>query len=97
MKLVAGATVKGKVVKDGKPMAGITLMLCSGRDQPRPFVTGFSEKIATDPEGFFQFTNVPPDREYHVFGLMDSCHSHGVIDARPVRVGAGSTERTWET
>ncbi len=89
IKLVAGVTVKGRVVKDGKPLPGITMLLMPHAE--RPMFSKF-DRIATGPDGVFEFRNVPPDRDAHIFGMMESCAPHGVLAARPVRIGAsGST------
>jgi hypothetical protein len=100
VRLTVGVFVRGKVVKDGKPVPGITLQLSSIRDGRRrgePSAPGpirwdtMQTKIDTDKEGCFLFSNVPPDRDYLVFGVMDSCRKHGVVPVRKVATGASGT------
>jgi hypothetical protein len=96
VKLVAGATVCGKVVNNGKPLAGVQLCLRQNmfldtekaRDRARSELT-FS--IATDEKGAFRFVNVPPDEDYVVIGIMESFRRYGALKARPVVVKGDRT------
>jgi hypothetical protein len=47
--------------------------------------------IATDAQGNFLFSNVPPERDYFLLGLIRDCHVHGAIPAQPVRVKGNRT------
>jgi hypothetical protein len=90
VKLRAGATVLGSVVKDGKPVPGITLMLRTARQHQR-FEQEYDFTIATDAQGNFLFPNVPPERDYFLLGMLRDCHVHGAIPAQPVRVKENRT------
>lgn len=94
--LVAGATVSGKVIKNGKPIRGVTLALRQnviedadkGRDRagiPLEF------HIDTDAQGIFRFVNVPPEESWVLYFLMDSFQSHGALKLRRVSVGRNKT------
>jgi Carboxypeptidase regulatory-like domain len=98
--LAVGVFVRGKIVKDGKGVPGITLQLSSTRPRGPQFISGpgpfrpwddMQMKIDTDREGSFLFSNVPPDRKYRLWGIMDSCRKYGVVPERTVVAGASGT------
>jgi RNA polymerase sigma factor (sigma-70 family) len=92
IKLVAGATVTGKVVKDGKPLSGVTLCMTQNvvedldRKRDRLALFGMTLQIDTDANGNFRFENVPPDEDFVLFGVMNSFRTHGALKNRPVVV-----------
>jgi hypothetical protein len=90
VKLLAGATVLGRVIKDGKPVPGVTLTLRTVRLHQR-FEQEYDFTIATDARGDFLFSNVPPERDYFLLAMMRDCHVHGAIPAQHVRVKANRT------
>jgi len=89
VKLVSGVTVGGKVVKDGKALAGVTLRLRqnmvqdANRKRDRTMVE-LAFEIDTDAQGNFRFDHVPPDEDYVLLGVMDSFRAHGVLRTRKV-------------
>jgi hypothetical protein len=60
LKLGPGVVVAGKVVKDGKPLAGVALCLIQQERHAERVLGKFT--ISTDEQGVFAFVNVPPDR-----------------------------------
>jgi hypothetical protein len=72
-----GATVRGRLIRNGKPMAGAEIGLI-----PRQRMGGaelelkgslYSEmRIGTQNDGTFSFTNVPQPVEWYVYGKMES-------------------------
>jgi hypothetical protein len=91
IKLVAGSTVTGKVVKDGKPLTGVTLGLVQ-QDRGADSFLGESQ-ISTDQNGQFQFLNLPPEQDYFLYGVMDSFKPYGALRVTPLRVGANGTTK----
>ncbi len=67
--LSEGATIKGRLVKNGKPIAGATIAVSEVDRRAETFVGGFS--VGTDKEGKFLFVNLPPNREYVVCAKPD--------------------------
>jgi protocatechuate 3,4-dioxygenase beta subunit len=84
-----GAFVTGRVVRDGKPVKDVILGLCQADHRADVFLG--HEEIGTDNGGEFLFSNVAPNREYVVYGLMDGLKGSGAIPAKRVRVGADGT------
>ena len=85
LKLTAGATLKGRVAKDGQPLAGVVIDVSGANREASAYVGDFS--IATDADGKFLLANLPPRTEYVLCGTMDSLSARGCIPAQNVRTG----------
>jgi hypothetical protein len=81
-----GVSVTGRVVKDGRPLAGVGM----GMVQVDRGVVGYLGhfEFATQPDGWFSFANIPPQEKWYLYGLMDSLKDSGSIPVRAVRTGA---------
>ncbi|MBI4560198.1 MAG: hypothetical protein HY706_21610 [Candidatus Hydrogenedentes bacterium] len=77
-----GATVKGRVVKDGSPMAGVALGMVETNRGANTLIGPYT--IGTDADGRFLISNVAPAREYIIYGLMESFGREGAISPRPI-------------
>jgi hypothetical protein len=90
IELGEGATVSGRAMKDGKPLAGIKVGLVQ-EDRGAGSFTGV-HTIGTDEEGKFKFLNVAPEGKWVVYGTMSSMGDKGAIQSVPVQVdGEGTT------
>lgn len=76
-KLTAGATIRGKLIKDGNPVPKITVgaMLT---DRSFEHMTLEREAITND-EGIFVFEHVAANDEYHVYTKMKSAGEQGAM------------------
>jgi uncharacterized GH25 family protein len=95
--LSTGATLKGRVLKDGKPISGITIGVAGTDRSAGKFVGSFVAH--TDAEGRFEFSHLPDSQEYAVCGVMDSLRGVGALATRIVQLkDEGSTHDlgTWE-
>lgn len=63
-----GASIRGRLVFQGQPVAGIKLGLVQEDRGMRSITTPL--EIATDAEGIFSFDHLPPDREYTIYTLL---------------------------
>ena len=86
LKLAEGASLKGRVLKDGKPLAGVEIGVSGTERRSEVYVGNFS--VATDADGRFLFVNLPAKTSYQLYGLMKSFGPHGSIPAQTVRTGA---------
>jgi hypothetical protein len=87
--LPEGVTVTGRVVKGGKPLAGVPVGLVQKDRNVEAFVGDL--KAATDATGTFRIPNAPAEDALVLYGLMDGSKAHGAIPARGVRSGRSGT------
>jgi hypothetical protein len=85
IKMTRGATLTGRLLRDGKPVSGVMIGLVQASRNSATFLGDAS--IGTDPDGRFTFLNVHPDEDYFVYGIMDSFKDNGAVAALPVEVG----------
>ncbi len=90
LRMSAGATVTGRLLDQGQPAAGVLVGLAQADRSAQDYIN--AAKIGTDAEGRFLFTNVPPDREYFVYGIMTSLRKRGGVAARSVKVAGDNTK-----
>lgn len=83
--LTEGATVSGRLVKDGKPLSGIEVGLCGVDREAGKFIGDFT--VATERDGRFMFVNIPPNTDCFIYGKMQSLASQGSVPARRLRTG----------
>jgi hypothetical protein len=89
LKLTRGATVSGRLVRNGKPVSDALVGLVQVNRGMGSFLGPM--EIGTDREGRFTFLNVASDEDYYVYGHMSSLKDHGAVPARAVRVGTDGT------
>jgi thiol-disulfide isomerase/thioredoxin len=85
LKLTEGVTLKGRIVQNGKPLAGVEIDVSGANREASAYVGDFS--IATDADGKFLFANLPPQTDYMLCGTMQSLGERGCIPARNIRTG----------
>lgn len=80
-----GGKVTGRVLKDGKPLAGVRVGV-SGQERNSKVYAGNFE-ATTDTNGVFSFDHLPMQTSWELYGLMSSLKSYGALPPRPVRTG----------
>jgi hypothetical protein len=88
--LLAGVTVTGRVVKDGRPLAGVAVGLAQKDRNVETFLGEFQG--GTDGKGVFRIPNVPPADLFGLYGKMESLKARGALGLREVRTGASGAE-----
>jgi hypothetical protein len=78
-----GVSVVGAVLKDRRPVAGVKIGLCDTDRNSRIFTIDLA--AMTDAEGHFRIANVPPKRDYYLFGYMHSFADKGALTSRRIR------------
>ena len=90
IRLTSGATVRGQILKEGKPVSGIAVGLVQCSLNSQKFVGLY--KIATNDAGRFTFVNVHPNDEYFVFTPMnETVRFGGILPLKTVTLGADGT------
>lgn len=84
-KVTEGASITGRVVRDGQPLKDVVIGACGTDRTMGNFVGDFS--IASQADGRFLLPNLPPDHEYFLYGLMNSLTNFGTLPLRRVRPG----------
>jgi hypothetical protein len=83
--LARGATVTGRLMKDGRPVPAVAVGLVQTSRRPALFVGDYV--IGTDEGGHFEFTNVAAEQPYYLYGKMDSLKDLGAVRVREIAVG----------
>jgi peroxiredoxin/protocatechuate 3,4-dioxygenase beta subunit len=85
LKLTQGASVKGRLLKDGKPLSGIEMGISGVEREASVYIGDFS--VGTDKDGRFLFVNLPPNHDYYLYGKMASLGGNGAVPAARMSVG----------
>jgi hypothetical protein len=85
IKLPVGVTLAGQVVRDGQPLSGVAI--AAATKDHRCGVYFHCDATFTDSNGRFLLLNVPPNREFVVYGTMKSLAGSGVLPVKDVTTG----------
>ena len=83
LKLGEGVSIKGRLLKDGKPLGGVQMGVAGADRSSEVFVGDFA--VGTDDEGRFLFVNMPARTDFFAYGKMESFGAKGAIVSRRVR------------
>ena len=86
LRLSEGATVTGRVLLNGKPLANVGVGMVSADRGMEKFTGNFD--VGTDAKGRFAFVNLPPNTDYFLYGSMETLRPYGAIANVKVRAGA---------
>jgi uncharacterized GH25 family protein len=86
IRMTAGATLSGRFVREGKPVAGAIVGLVQANRGLFNYLGDTS--IGTDENGRFTFLNVHPNDDYFVYGLIGAIKGGGAVEAKAVRLAA---------
>ncbi len=91
LKLGVGATVTGRIVRQGKTVPNIAVHLCSFDGQIDTYLGDF--RTVTDDEGRFYFQNMPAYHVMKFYCAAKALSDQGSIIPRKVRVGGDGTTK----
>src|SRR5208282_4982056 len=83
--MTEGAALTGRVLRDGKPLAGVSVGV-SAVDRTAGNYLGHFE-IGTGERGNFAFANLPPDADFQIYTLMGTMEKFGAVPPRQIRTG----------
>lgn len=85
IELGTGCVVTGRLLRDGKPVAGAKVGLVQENRRSATFLG--PKEIGTDANGVFLFDNVGPDESYALYGMIDSLPAGGATEAMRIVTG----------
>jgi len=88
IRLGEGATVKGRILKDGKPVAAVAVGLAQCDRSAGHFLG--PNRIATDGEGRYTFVNIHPNDDYFVYTAMSDAPGPGTVRRTVAQDGRGT-------
>ncbi|MBI1853442.1 MAG: carboxypeptidase regulatory-like domain-containing protein [Planctomycetes bacterium] len=88
--LLDGAIVTGRVLREGKPVAGVRVGLVQADRDAERFLG--NDDVGTDDDGHFAFLNVPPGDRFVVYGTMGSLRQMGSVGIATIDVEADRAE-----
>jgi hypothetical protein len=83
--MTEGATLKGRVMRDGKPLPNVSVRTVSENRMDNNFAGNY--EVGTDTNGQFMFLNLPPNVRYQVYGLMKTLGEHDATKVIVVEAG----------
>jgi hypothetical protein len=87
--MTEGAAVKGRVICNGQPLASVSVGVAAihrGQD------TQGNYEAATDADGRFAFSNLPPNIEYLLYGIMRTLQSFGALPPLQLWTGGDGSQ-----
>jgi hypothetical protein len=85
LKLGEGAYVTGTLVRDGRPVAGVTVGLCQADRGAGTFVGEYM--IDTGEKGRFEVSNVVPNSEVYLYTKMKDAGRFGFLPVKSLTLG----------
>lgn len=80
VRLVVGATIRGRVLKDGQPLTNMSVGVSGSDRNSEVWAGNFDAKTSTN--GEFIFEHLPPDTAWDFYGKMDSFKKYGAMPPR---------------
>ena len=90
LKLTEGTSIKGRLLKDGKPVGGVQMGVAGSDRSSEIFVGDYV--VGTDKDGRFLFVNLPPQTGMYAYGIKKTLGSKGALPARSVTSGDDGSE-----
>ena len=91
--MTEGAAVTGRLLFQGKPLAGVSVGVSSVDRTAGNYLGHF--EVDTAARGNFAFVNLPPDADFLIYSLMGSMKDYGAVPTRKIHTGKDgeTTER----
>jgi uncharacterized GH25 family protein len=85
LRMTEGAALTGRVLLDGKPLAGVSVGV-SAVDRTAGNYHGHFE-VGTSTNGDLAFVNLPPDVDFYIYGIMGTMKNFGAVPPRQIHTG----------
>lgn len=83
--LQSGATVRGRILKEGKPVPGLSVGLVQLDRGMEKFVGQL--ETGTSADGEFEFRHIPPDEDYYLYTHMKGSEKFGALQIHQLHAG----------
>ncbi|MGA9779713.1 MAG: M56 family metallopeptidase [Verrucomicrobiia bacterium] len=83
--MTEGATIKGRVLRDGSPLKGVSVGISGVERQAGVYIGHF--EVGTDADGRFVFINIPPDVDFWIYTAMSSMKKFGAAPIQEIHSG----------
>src|SRR5262245_5281815 len=93
LRLKEGVAVVGRLLINGKPLAGASVSMNTEDRSSEVFMRGFD--VATDTEGRFRLPNIPANNRFVLYTKMKEMQDHGAALA-PQRISTGADGSTLD-
>jgi hypothetical protein len=84
-----GAMIRGRLLKEGKPVAGVSVGLVQCDRGSENFLGEY--RIGTREDGTFELPFVPPNDDFYIYTTMESMKGAGALPLKRVTVGKSGT------
>jgi peroxiredoxin/uncharacterized GH25 family protein len=84
LKLLEGGSLRGRLLKDGKPLNGFEIGVSGVEREASIYIGNYS--VGTDSNGAFFIPNLPPRHDYWLYPKMKSLGNVGTLAAQRIRV-----------
>jgi uncharacterized GH25 family protein len=83
--MTEGAALTGRVLLDGKPLAGVSVGVSAVERAAGSYLGHF--EVGTGDHGNFVFVNLPPDGDFQIYTLMDTMKKIGEVPPQRIHTG----------
>jgi hypothetical protein len=84
-----GAMIRGRLLKDGKPVNGVSVGLVQCDRGAEGFLGEY--QIGTRDDGSFEIPFVPPNNDFYIYTTMESMKGAGSLPLKRVTIGESGT------
>jgi hypothetical protein len=84
-----GVIVRGRLLRDGKPLAGVSVGLVQCDRSSDNFLGEY--QIGTREDGSFELPFVPPNDDFYIYTTMESMKGAGALPLKRVTIGESGT------
>jgi hypothetical protein len=89
LRLVEGVSARGILTKEGRPIGGARLGISDAERGSEIYYLNLT--VETDAQGRFVFSNLPPRRDYFLYGAMGGVGKDGAVTVRRISTGANGS------
>jgi beta-lactamase regulating signal transducer with metallopeptidase domain len=86
LKMTEGSSLTGRVMRDGKPLPGVTIGVSAVERSAGTYLGHF--EVGAGANGVFAFMNLPPNADFYIYTTMNSMKEFGAVPIQKFHSGA---------